>query len=223
MGVVDRTAEIVRRCRGKRVLHLGCADWPYTAERIETQRLLHSEIAAVSSHVIGVDMSSEGLELMRWLNPSWDLRLHDACTYIPPTNVDVIVASELIEHLDNPGDLLGGLASWATPQHELVITTPNGYSLKGALRAVVGKEFCHPDHTVMFTTKTLSQILARNGWMTTDVLYYQCMPQAGLQVIPAFALQTLATLFAPRTSDGLIVVARRTATGAQAAEARKVA
>jgi len=209
MRVVDRTAEIIRRCRSKRVLHLGCTNWPDTRECVETGRLLHAEIDRASAHVIGVDKSAEGLEMLRCLNPSWDLRQHDPCTFVPNTDIDIIVATELIEHLDNPGQLLSGVARWATPRHELIVSTPNGYSLKGALRALLGHENCHRDHAVMFTAKTLCQNLARNGWVSTDVLYHESMPSGGVRIFPAYAAQVFSTLVAPRTSDGLMVIAHR--------------
>ena len=211
MKFVDRAGEICRRCAGKRVLHLGCADWPYTEERVRTGLLLHSRIAAVSEHVIGVDMSDVGLARMRQLDPSWELHQANACTFQPDSPVDVIVASELIEHLENPGDLLRGLARWATPQHELILTTPNACALKGALRALVGREFCHPDHTVLFSTQTICQLLRLCGWTVAEVKYYQCAPQSVLSAIPGYALQILSSLMSVRSGDGLIVSAQTAA------------
>lgn len=190
------------------MLHLGCADWPYTDDRISSGRLLHAQIADVSSRVVGVDMSAEGLDRMRSLEPSWDLRLADACSFLPDCEFDVVVASELIEHLENPGDLLRGLARWATPQHELILTTPNAFAMKGALRALFGAEFCHPDHTVLFSTKTLTQLLARCGWTVSGVKYYECRPQGGVSAIPGLAVHMLSSLLSARSGDGLIVSAR---------------
>lgn len=137
----------------------------------------------------------------------------------PAGEVDVIVASELIEHLENPGDLLRGIGRWATSRHELVLTTPNSASLKTAVRALFGKEYCHPDHTVSFTTQTLSQLLERCGWKSTQVLYYESAPRSGLAALPGYALQALSTLLSPRSGDGLIVVAQ----SAAALESRQAA
>lgn len=223
MGFVSRVGEICRHCAGKRVLHLGCADWPYTEDRIQTKQLLHSEIARVSAHVIGVDMSQEGLDRMRQLEPNWELHLADACTFQPATEVDVIVASELIEHLENPGDLLRGIARWATPRQELIITTPNANGLKGAVRALFGQEFCHPDHTVLFSTQTIRQLLDRCGWQAQEVMYYECAPQSGLSAIPGYALQMLSTVLSARSGDGLVVVARQAVSQVQGGAARKAA
>lgn len=222
MGFVDRAAEICRRCTGKRVLHLGCADWPYTEDRIQTNLLLHAKIAEAASHVIGVDMSSEGIARMRQLEPQWELHLADACTFQPDSPVDVIVASELIEHLENPGDLLRGLGQWATDQ-ELILTTPNAFALKGALRALFGKEFCHPDHTVLFSTKTLCQLLDRCGWKSTGVMYYECTPVSGLSSIPGYAIQALSTLLSVRSGDGLIVTAENAAAVCQTPKVHQAA
>lgn len=210
MAFVNRFDEILRRCAGKHVLHLGCADWPYTQRRIANHQLLHAEIAKVSRDLLGVDLSPEGLDMMRQLEPSWKLQLHDACTYRPKDEFDVIVASELIEHLDNPGDLLRGLAKWATPQHELILTTPNAQSLKNAIRALFGREYNHPDHTVLFSTQTLSQLLTRCGWTTEGVMYYQSSPGSAWSAVAGWSAHLVSSIFSQRSGDGMIVTARCT-------------
>ena len=63
--IVDRVTYIVERCRGKRVLHLGCTDWPYTESKLKDGVLLHAELNKVAKSLIGVDADEAGIEYFR--------------------------------------------------------------------------------------------------------------------------------------------------------------
>ena len=62
--VVSRVPEILRLCKKKKVLHLGCADMPYTIARGEN--LLHNQLAKVTNADMlwGLDNSEEGVRLL---------------------------------------------------------------------------------------------------------------------------------------------------------------
>lgn len=203
----SRIEFLANLCRGLRVLHLGCADWPYTERRIREGQLLHKIIGDVAKDLVGVDLSREGIDQLATVNPKWELHVADACTFAPDKPVDLVLASELIEHLENPGLFLTGLRKWAKPELKLILTTPNAYSAKGAVRAVFGKEFCHPDHTMIFSTKSLTQLLQRTRWATDKIDYYHCPADSLVAKVPSGAVLLLGTLMSSRIGDGLIVQA----------------
>lgn len=45
--VVNREALILSYCKNKTVLHLGCADWPYSIEQQQNGALLHEKLHKV--------------------------------------------------------------------------------------------------------------------------------------------------------------------------------
>lgn len=204
----ERKRMAVEYCRGKRVLHLGCTDWPFTADKIRDHELLHAQLAECAKDIIGVDICDEGLELLRRCNPNWKLVSADACEYHSDFEADIVIASELIEHLENPGQMLRCIASYAKPETELLITTNNAQSLKSALRAVVGKEECHPDHTLLFTTKTMTQLLKRTGWDVVDIQYYRVAAERPLMAVLSGCLRLLELVGSPQMREGLVVLAR---------------
>lgn len=208
MALCERVSFLKELCRGKRVLHLGCADWPYTRERLRTNMLVHAEIEAVATSQVGLDLSAEGIELLRQANPTWDLRVVDANQFVPDFEFDIILCLELIEHMENPGQLLRGIRSWAHSEAQLAITTPNAFSLKGSMRALVGREFCHPDHTVMFSTQTLHQLLRRDGWRPEQTEYYHLSGHNTVARLLSGLVWASNMIFSDRMGDGLIVVAR---------------
>ena len=79
-------------------------------------------------------------------------------------------------------------------------------------------EVNHPDHVVMFTWRTLTQLMARHGWRATDsVTYVPTVRDRGersrleaLAVRLVFGLERfLGRVGRPYSADGLIVSATR--------------
>lgn len=208
MALCERVRFLQDLCRGRRVLHLGCADWPYTEERLASGKLLHAAIESVANCQVGVDLSKEGVELLRKFAPTWDVRCVDANSFVPDFEYEIILCSELIEHMENPGLLLRGIRRWAHRDSLLVLTTPNAYALKAALRALAGKEFCHPDHTVIFSSTTLQQLLKRCGWEPTHTAYYHLSGHTAFSRMLSGAVWLLNFICSDRMGDGLIVMAR---------------
>ncbi|MBO0181221.1 hypothetical protein J0682_30075, partial [Vibrio parahaemolyticus] len=73
---------------------------------------------------------------------------------------DVIVAGEIIEHLNNPGLFLSGVRRFMHRDSKLVITTINAYcAMRFFVYALRGRrginEFVHPDHVAYYSYSTL--------------------------------------------------------------------
>src|SRR4051812_8363388 len=66
-SVVQRTDLILDRCAGKKVLHLGCTNYPYTEESIDKGMLLHTAIEKVASAVYGFDADQAGIDILEKL------------------------------------------------------------------------------------------------------------------------------------------------------------
>jgi 2-polyprenyl-3-methyl-5-hydroxy-6-metoxy-1,4-benzoquinol methylase len=92
---------------------------------------------------------------------------------IGPASFDLIVAVEVIEHVESPINFLRNVAQLIAPGGRAVITTPNVDSLPARLRFLFGgkirmmDEFSDPTH--------ISPIFV-------DLMRRQFLPQAGLQI-----------------------------------------
>ena len=137
---------------------------------------------------------------------------------LPPA--DVVVAGEVIEHLDDCGPFLDGLHALVQPGGLLALSTPNGASLTNAVAALANLEVNHPDHVTSFTSHTLDTLLGRHGWIPVQhaVFTYQVKSQAdgtlrsrvlvsGARGVLAVE-RMLAKLGRPFLAGGLLVVAR---------------
>jgi hypothetical protein len=177
--LVQRVDFIKKSCIGKRVLHLGCTNYPYTKEAIENDMLLHFELEKQAKELYGFDFDQAGLDILAEAGAKnlyrADLqKLEDVAL---DEKFDVIIAGEMIEHLSNPGLFLRGIKRFMNEQTELIITTINAYC---AMRFVIyglrgkggGNEPVHPDHVAYYSYKTLKLLLERENIQIKEFCFY---------------------------------------------------
>ena len=211
---VQRVDYILSHCAGKKVLHLGCTNWPYTDQALADGSLLHTRIAESASQVFGLDSDSRGLEVLR-TRGFGDLYLADLeqldLVRLSDT-FDLVVAGEMIEHLSNPGRFLEGVKRFLHNGSRLIITTVNAYcAMRLLIYGLRGKggsvEPVHPDHVAYYSFSTLKVLLERYGLIIEDFLFYDLGPEHRPynRRILNFANDAAVKLF-PQLSDGIIAV-----------------
>ncbi len=213
-GYVDRIEYLIEQSRSKRVLHLGCSDWPMTEEKIAGHALLHDRLAQAAQTLTGLDASPEGVELLRHNGYADCFVANVEKMDVPELNgrvFDVIIAGELIEHLSNPGLFLQQVRRFMTPETALIITTPNAYCLFRVLRYFFGLEMVHEDHNFYFSPRVLEHLLVQNGMRVVEQKYYGIGPEIrGLIPYRYVLLDQIARRLSPAMSDGLIFKVTRT-------------
>ncbi len=126
----------------KRVADLGCGTG-YGA----------AELATSAAHVAGFDISQEAVDwaAQTYKHPNLDFR-QGSCEDVPaePGSVDLVVAFEVIEHLERPDRLLEEARRILTPQGQFLVSTPNRIYYS-ATRKEAGpnpfhhREYSHPE------------------------------------------------------------------------------
>src|SRR6186997_4676 len=163
MKLVQRVDLIMEMCAGKKVLHLGCANYPYTQNSIDNEMLLHYDLEKSAGELYGFDFDQPGLDILA-ANGTGNLYradLEKLDEVAMSETFDVIVAGEMIEHLNNPGLFLTGIQRFMNAETRLVLTTINAYCgmrwFWYGLRGRRGKqEPVHPDHVAYYSYSTLS-------------------------------------------------------------------
>lgn len=169
---VDRVGYIAARCAGKRVLDIGCLDETALAKRT-TDEWLHARIAAQAVSVTGVDLSDHLPDDGLVTAPNAFIMKGDGTR--PPVaaeDIDIVVAGEFIEHLENPLDFLREMQRRYAGR-ELIISTPNGTSFANGLLGTFGREAQHHDHLLTSTYKTLNTLCRRAGVREWEILPYR--------------------------------------------------
>src|SRR6185295_11409983 len=112
-----RYAFAARLSRRKRVLDAGCGAGYGSAE-----------LARAATSVIGVDRSAEAIAFARERYPAPNLRFEEAdCAALPveDASVDLMVAFEVIEHLEDWRGFLLEARRALAPSGQLIVSTPN--------------------------------------------------------------------------------------------------
>jgi 2-polyprenyl-3-methyl-5-hydroxy-6-metoxy-1,4-benzoquinol methylase len=200
--------ELAARCRS--VAHLGCTDSPYTLGRLETDRLLHARLVA-RTNVTGFDIDAEALEVLRARMPEQAFVLADLTHEVPDEHrgaFDLVLAGEVLEHLDNIGAFLRGCRELLEPDGVLCVTVPNACSPKIGIRAVLGRESTHPDHRVYFGPRTLRRTLEAAGFSVESVLTYLSTEASTFGRVFNVGLRMVHGAFKGPIGEGLIALAR---------------
>ena len=212
--MVQRNDLINDLCFQRKVLHLGCSNYPYTQEAIDSQMLLHFDLEKIAGELYGFDSDQKGIDILKSrgsknlfradLEKLDELELDD--------KFDVIVAGEIIEHLNNPGLFLKGIQRFMSSETRLVITTINAYSalrfLIYVLRGKGGKnEPVHPDHVYYFSYSTLRLLVNRANLSVSEFYFYDIGRQHrpfNRRVYNLF--NDISVKIWPQLSDGIIAV-----------------
>jgi 2-polyprenyl-3-methyl-5-hydroxy-6-metoxy-1,4-benzoquinol methylase len=167
----DRITCLIELCRGKRVLHLGCCDHPpLVCAKLEQGTWLHKPLTEASAVCLGVDIDPLAVEFVRRTTGFDNVVLADLAAAIPDavqqgSPWEMVVAGEIVEHLDSPVDFLSRLHRNLAPHcREILISVPNAFSLRNFLNGLQGVEKINTDHRYWFTPYTLAKVLTRSGF-----------------------------------------------------------
>jgi 2-polyprenyl-3-methyl-5-hydroxy-6-metoxy-1,4-benzoquinol methylase len=139
-----------------------------------------------------------------------DLNNADA---IPAASFDMVIAAEVIEHLENPRKVAREWFQILKPGGTLILSTPNNESIRSLMALMVRGHYvafldsCYPAHITALLRKDLVRILTEAGF--SDVRFH-FTNHGGLPKLPAVSWQqiSLGLLKGCRFSDNLIATAR---------------
>jgi hypothetical protein len=160
------------------VLDLGAMDETAWAAKRGRGTWLHEEIGRSALRVVGIDNSvlvpAEGLSTgpnatIQRGDISDPKRLVAALDDSP----DVVIAGELIEHLENPLQFLTRFIQIdRLTGKTLILSTPNATALHNVLIALARRESTHHDHLCILSYKTLTTLCKRAGFSEWEIIPY---------------------------------------------------
>ena len=154
--IVNKVDKILEICQDKDVLDVGCIGQDFYYSNIEW---LHNKIKNISKKLVGVDINKESIyELKKkqyiiyHKNELKDLRM----------KFDVIVISDVIEHVENPVQLLNHYSHFLKKMGKMIVTTPNPFSLRQTFNILLGNDISvNEEHTMWIDPRTFLEILNR--------------------------------------------------------------
>ncbi|HEY1368715.1 MAG TPA: methyltransferase domain-containing protein [Gaiellaceae bacterium] len=215
--LVDRTEVVLGLVRGRRVIDLGFVDEGQMTAKRERRSWLHELVRNAAREAVGIDADADGVARARTLGfdaHAADVENAASLRSLELEPADVVIAGELLEHLDLPGAFLEAVKALVVPGGVLVLTTPNAHGLTNVLAGLAGRELVNADHVAWLSWRTLTTLLGRHGWRLDELAFYRLPPAANgtrRQAALFNAYQTLAQpLFRarPNLADGIVAVAR---------------
>ena len=175
---VDRIAFIARTCADRRVLDLGAMDETAWATKRGRGTWLHEEIGRKALHVEGVDNSAlipdEGLRTgANSIIRRGDITDPGILVSALEESPDVVVAGELIEHLENPLQFLKRFAEIDRLSGKtFILSTPNATALHNFMIGLARRESTHHDHLCILSYKTIATLCTRAGFTEWEIIPY---------------------------------------------------
>lgn len=158
---------IAFRCDGKTVLDLGCVE--HSLDRFSNSKWIHRAIKERAAELIGLDYLKEEVhELQR---NGFNIVHGDAECFDLERTFDVIVAGDLIEHLNNYGSFIKCCTEHMHSDSHLIITSANPWHWHRVIRSSFREVPINFEHTCWMTPNCLEQLCERYGLVVTDVKY----------------------------------------------------
>ncbi|MDQ2780695.1 MAG: mannosyltransferase [Pseudomonadota bacterium] len=163
-----RIDAFARLCAGKRVLHMGCADWPIT----DPKSSLH---LALEPHCVALDGFDVHAEALAGLAPHVSGRLLSQMDDVTEP-YDLILVPEVMEHVADVASFLSQIDAIDAPT--VVITVPDAYQCHSRhFDYVDGNEtfveVVHPDHNCWYTPYTLTNVISKyTDWNIQGIWFF---------------------------------------------------
>ena len=159
---------ITKYCVGKDVLDIGCVH--HDPENYKSKYWLHKAIREVARDVTGIDLYKDGVEYLR--QRGFNIEVSDAQCFDLNKKFDVIVAADLIEHLEDFGGFLESCKKHMRKDSRLILSTPNPWYWRNFVKAGLSKEVSNnPEHTCWLCVRTLRQLLERHELVIGEIAF----------------------------------------------------
>jgi 2-polyprenyl-3-methyl-5-hydroxy-6-metoxy-1,4-benzoquinol methylase len=143
---------------------------------------ISGRLAALGYQVTGVDASTSGINIARRTYPKAEFVEAVIDRDLALGSFDLVISSDVIEHLYRPADLLEAAASLLRPGGQLLLGTPYHGYLKNLALAATGKLDAHfsalhdGGHIKFFSVRTLSNIVKHHGFEDLSFTFYGRAP-----------------------------------------------
>lgn len=160
---------IKEHIKDKKVLDIGFIQ--HSWKKSLNKNWLHNDIKKISKYVIGLDYLKKDIEILK--KKKYDCVFANAENFNLNKKFEIVIAAELIEHLSNVGLFLLSVKKHMKKESELILTTPNAFSLGNIFRIIKlffgFKTKDNLEHTHWYDFQTLKQVLERNGYKIIEM------------------------------------------------------
>jgi len=139
-------------------------------------------LAALGYHVTGVDASASGIQIAQRAYPGVEFVHALVDRDLNLGQFDLVISSDVIEHLYRPSDLLEAAITQLKPGGQILLGTPYHGYLKNLVLAATGKMDAHLSvlhdggHIKFFSVNTISKLMRARGFEDLSFTFYGRAP-----------------------------------------------
>ncbi|HEX6044882.1 MAG TPA: methyltransferase domain-containing protein [Pyrinomonadaceae bacterium] len=139
-------------------------------------------LASLGYEVTGIDASRSGIDIAQRAYPNVNFIEAFIQNAIGSEQFDLVLSSDVIEHLYRPSDLLEAAFTLLKPHGHVLIGTPYHGYLKNVALAISGRMDSHYSalhdggHIKFFSVNTLSQLMASHSFTNLSFTFYGRVP-----------------------------------------------
>jgi mannosyltransferase OCH1-like enzyme len=164
---IDRFKAFTSLCAGKRVLHVGCADWPITDPRTSLHVRLEEHCAVLD----GLDVHAEALAQLR---PFVKGGLYTDFSDITDA-YDIVLVPGVMEHVPDVAGFLAQLEAIEAGCY--LISVPDAFQCRGRHFDYLADsetfvEVVHPEHNVWYTPYTFANTIRKYSGLTVERMWF---------------------------------------------------
>ncbi len=159
--VKNITELIGKDIKGKRILDIGCGNGK-----------MGSALVVKGAVVAGCDISEHAVSIAKQsLQEVFVFDVANDNFSLLKKDFDIIIASELIEHLFSPEEFLLNIKSVMSKESSLILTTPNFLMWTNRIKMLLGRfrytkvGFLDESHIHFFTYDSLRELLKQTGFI----------------------------------------------------------
>ena len=175
----DLWSYLLSHAEAKSVLNVGAAGGVESYLPDHREVWLHDRLRGVARELVGIDIDRGGIA--HALRHGVELVEADCEAMDLGRRFEVIVMSDVIEHLERPGQALEVLVDHLAPGGKLIVTTPNPTYAGTLVRALLNRNLnVYYDHVAGFLPEHLKALCERHGWRLTDVRFFGLIDRRSL-------------------------------------------
>lgn len=196
---------LLSQVKGKNILNVGAAGGVHGYLPHNRDIWLHHRLGLVAKELTGVDIDSDGIAHAK--NHGVEI-LNENCESMSlDRRFDVIVLSDVIEHLNAPVIGVSNLMRHLAPGGKLLVTTPNPTALNLLVRTVLYRQLnVYWDHVGCFMPEHIQVICDRYGFKLKEIVFFDHVDRRNVVNKIKSHLAITATKINPRLATSFLAV-----------------
>lgn len=172
----------VKYCKNKNVLDIGSVQ--HNPENYKSKYWVHKALKEVSSSIVGIDLYKSGVDYLN--KRGFNMIFADAQQFELGKTFDVIMAGDIIEHLEDFSGFIESCKRHMHSESRLLISTPNPWYWRYIVKAALSKEVSsNPEHTCWLCPRTLRQLLSRHDMYIGEIVFGSTYLRDRLMPLPS--------------------------------------